>query len=156
MCSYHWWKNWLIAKLFLTEVTGTERKRDSDDISEAEFSRQAVKKAAERFEKVLSEESSSSTRMPPPSLSSLGARGRSKSIGHSLAQKLQEADEELVKPVLPWAVSADDQVCFYNFKTTFGSKVFSNVFLNYALLQPTKKLSFCRATINYAQRELRL
>jgi hypothetical protein len=98
-----------IAKLFLTEVTGVaERKRDSDDISESEFSRQAVKKAAERFEKVASEESSQ--RMPPPSLSSLGARGRSKSIGHSLAQKLQEADEELVKPVLPWAVSTDDQV----------------------------------------------
>ena len=122
-CAFYSCKNWLIAKLFLTEVTGgMERKCDSDDIYESEFSRQAVKKAAERFEKVASEESLSSPRMPPPSLSSLGARGRSKSIGHSLAQKLQEADEEVAKPVLPWAVLTDDQVSIL--QLNFGSKYF--------------------------------
>ena len=108
-----------------------ERKCDSDDIYESEFSRQAVKKAAERFEKVASEESSSSPRMPPPSLSSLGARGRSKSIGHSLAQKLQEADEEVAKPVLPWAVSTDDQVSIL--QLNFGSKYFFIIICDFKL-----------------------
>jgi len=84
-----------------------DRKCDSDEISEAEFSRQSVRKAAERFEKVASEESSA--RGPPPPLSSLGPRGRSKSIGHSLAQKLQEAEEDIPKPVLPWAASMNTE-----------------------------------------------
>ena len=98
----------------MSKISDVERKRDSDEISESEFSRQSVRKAAERFEKVALEESSQ--RAPPPTLSSLGPRGRSKSIGHSLAQKLQEADEETVKPGLPWAsnMSADEQVNIFD------------------------------------------
>jgi hypothetical protein len=105
----------------MSKISDVERKRDSDEISESEFSRQSVRKAAERFEKVASEESSQ--RAPPPTLSSLGPRGRSKSIGHSLAQKLQEAEEETVKPVLPWAsnMSSDEQVnCKYQHDIVFA------------------------------------
>ena len=106
----------------MSKTSDAERNRDSGDISESEFSRQAVRKAAERFEKVAAEESTQ--RAPPPSLSSLGARGRSKSIGHSLSQKLQEADEEVVKPVLPWAsnMSSDEQQVF-NFYCTEGIQI---------------------------------
>ena len=94
----------------MSKSTENDRKRDSDEISESEFSRQNVKKAAEKFEKVALEEAT--PRAPPPSLSSLGPRGRSKSIGHSLAQKLQEAEDEIPRPVLPWAagMSTEEQV----------------------------------------------
>ena len=94
----------------MSKSNENDRKRDSDEISESEFSRQNVKKAAEKFEKVALEEAT--PRAPPPSLSSLGPRGRSKSIGHSLAQKLQEAEDEIPRPVLPWAagMSTEEQV----------------------------------------------